>query len=139
MMDIRLIANETDYAAALAEIKRLWGAEPGTADRDKLEILAMLAQRYEREREPLPTLSPLEAIKFRMEQQHLTRRDLVPILGTRARVSEILNGRRSLTLEMIRRLHERLGIPLESLIGRTRKPARRARSTGATKRRQRAA
>jgi HTH-type transcriptional regulator/antitoxin HigA len=115
-MDIRLIGTDAEYEEALAEIKRLFGAKSGTPEASRLELLAMLAQRYEREREPLPDLDPVEAIKFRMDQQGLTRKDLLPIFGTTARVSEILNGKRALTLEMIRQLHDRLSIPLESLI-----------------------
>ena len=115
-MEIRLLATNADYEEALAEIRRLWNAKPGSVERNKLEVLAMLAHRYEREREPLPELDPIEAIKFRMDQQGLSRRDLLGIFGTTARVSEVLNGRRPLTLDMIRNLHGQLGIPLESLI-----------------------
>ena len=138
-MEIRLIADERSYAEALAEIKRLWGARAGTAERDRLEILAMLAQRYEREREPLPPLSPLDAIRFRVEQLQLARKDLLPIFGTTARVSEVLSGKRALSLEMIRKLNDRLGIPLESLVQRTPAPRRAKRGRPAAKRRKRAA
>jgi HTH-type transcriptional regulator / antitoxin HigA len=116
-MDIRLIGTDTDYNEALAELQRLWGAEPGSADEAKLELLAMLVHTYERSREPLPHLDPVSAIKFRMEQQGITRKDLLHVFGTTARVSEILSGKRALTLDMIRKLHALYAIPLESLIG----------------------
>lgn len=125
-MQVRLIQTERDYVAALSEIRRLWNAKAGTPRAAKLELLAMLAHRYEREREPLPALDPIEAIRFRMEQQGLTRKDLVPIFGTTGRVSEVLSGRRALSLEMIRRLHYKLGIPLEALIPQ--KPVRPKRN-----------
>jgi len=129
-VDIRLIATDADYEEAIAEIKRLWASEAGSPDRGKLELLAMLAHRFEREREPLPPLDPVQAIRFRMEQKGLERKDLLPIFGTSARASEILSGKRALTLEMIRKLHLKLDIPLESLI----QPAkRRARAKAAAK------
>jgi len=115
-MDIRPIATDDDYKAALAEIKRLWAAEADSPQAQKLEVLAMLAQNYERRRAPLPKADPIEAIKFRMDQQGLSRKDLLPIFGTTARISEILSGKRPLTLEMVQKLHFRLGIPLDSLV-----------------------
>jgi len=115
-MDIRLLSTDEDYQEALAEIERLWDVESGTPGEAKLELLAMLVHNYERSHEPLPTLDPIEAIKFRMDQQGLTRKDLLPVFGTTARVSEVLNGKRALTLEMIRKLHDKFAIPLESLI-----------------------
>jgi HTH-type transcriptional regulator/antitoxin HigA len=115
-MDIRPIRTDADHDEALAEIERLWGAEPGTPEEAKLDLLAMLVHNFERAREPLPPLDPIEAIKFRMEQQGLSRKQLLPIFGTTARVSEVLNGKRALTLDMIRKLHRALDIPLESLI-----------------------
>jgi HTH-type transcriptional regulator/antitoxin HigA len=114
-----------DYEAALAEIKRLWSVEAGSPEAQKIEVLAMLAQSFERAREPLAKPNPIEAIKFRMDQQGLTRKDLLPIFGTTARISEILSGKRSLTLEMVQKLHYRLGIPLESLVVPERRRARR--------------
>jgi HTH-type transcriptional regulator/antitoxin HigA len=136
-MQPRLIATQADYETALSEIRRLWDAEPGSPRAEKLELLAMLAHRYERDREPLPTADPIEAIKFRMDQQGLTRRDLAPIFGTTGRLSEVMSGKRALSLEMIRKLHFRLGIPLESLIPE--KPLRSRRRTLARKPRIRAA
>ena len=116
-MDIRLIATDADYKEALAEVERLWGAAPGTPDEGKLELLAMLVHNYERSLEPMPPGDPVEAIKFRMEQQGLSRKALLPVFGTTARISEVLSGKRALTLDMIRKLHAVFGIPLESLIG----------------------
>jgi HTH-type transcriptional regulator/antitoxin HigA len=137
-MNVRLIATEQDYEEALAEIRRLWASKPGTCERDKLELLAMLVHQYERQREPIPELDPVAAIRFRMEQQGLTRKELVPIFGTTGRVSEVLNGKRGLTVEMIRRLHARLGIPLASLIGRPARsrPPRQNRASAGSKRRK---
>ena len=116
-MDIQPIKSEANYNAALLEIDALWGAAEGTADVDRLDILLTLVESYEAKHHPIPPPDPIEAIKFRMEQMNLTRRDLEPIIGSRARVSEVINRRRSLSLPMIRKLHYTLHIPLESLIG----------------------
>ena len=116
-MDIRLIATDADYKEALAEVERLWGAAPGTPEEGKLELLAMLVHNYERSLEPMPPLDPVEAIKFRMDQEGLSRKALLPVFGTTARISEVLGGKRALTLDMIRKLHALFGIPLNSLIG----------------------
>lgn len=124
-MDIRIIVTETDYKEALAEIDRLWGAVAGSPEEARLELLAMLVHNYERSLEPLPTLDPVDAIKFRMEQQGLSRKDLLPVFGTTARVSEVLSGKRALTLEMIRKLHALFDIPLESLVGQAEPPAKK--------------
>jgi HTH-type transcriptional regulator/antitoxin HigA len=129
-MDIKLITSEVEHKKALAEIERLWDAKPNTPDEAKLELLAMLVHNYERSRWPIPEPDPIEAIKFRMEQQGLTRKDLLPVFGTTARASEILTGKRSLTLDMIRKLHDRFAIPLESLVAPTKK-RRRGRRRGA--------
>ena len=115
-MDIQPIKNEDDYDHALADIETLWGAEEGTADGDKLDILLILAEAYEDKHHKIAPPDPIEAIKFRMEQMNLTRKDLEPFIGGRGRVSEVLNHRRSLSLSMIRRLHSNLSIPLECLI-----------------------
>jgi HTH-type transcriptional regulator/antitoxin HigA len=130
-MDIRLIGTEEDYNEALAEIARLWDAEASSRDEAKLELLAMLVHNYERSREPLPPLAPIEAIKFRMDQQGLTRKDLLPVFGTTARVSEVLSGKRALTLDMIRKLHALFDISLEALIAPTKPtPARKSKKSG---------
>jgi HTH-type transcriptional regulator/antitoxin HigA len=116
MTDLWPIRTEEDYEAALAEIGRLWGAKSGTSDGDRLEVLATLVDAYESEHFPMDPPDPIDAIKFRMEQQALTRKDLERLLGTRTRVSEVLNRKRNLSIAMIRRLHEELGISAETLI-----------------------
>jgi HTH-type transcriptional regulator/antitoxin HigA len=116
MAAIRPIRTEHDYAAALAEVERLWGAAAGTPEGDRLDVLATLIDAYEAERDPVDPPDPIEAIRFRMEQQGLTRKDLEAILGTSTRVSEVLNRKRGLSIAMIRRLHAELGIPAEVLI-----------------------
>ena len=115
-MDIKPIRTEADHEAALAEIERLWAAAPGTAESDRLEVLATLVEAYEERHHPIPPPDPIEAIRFRMEQLGMSRRDLEPFIGPRGRVSEIFNRTRGLTLPMIRRLHEKLGIPADVLI-----------------------
>ena len=120
MKALKPIRNEADYEAALAEIERLWGARADTAEGDRLDILATLVDAYENEYYPMDQPDPIEAIKFRMEQQGLTRKDLEGILGSRTRVAEVLNRRRGLSMNMIRRLHAKLGIPAEVLIRPTR-------------------
>lgn len=114
--ELRPIRNEGDYEGALAEVERLWGAKSGSPDGDRLDILATLIDAYEAEHYPLDPPDPIEAIKFRMEQQGLTRKDLEPIIGTRTRVAEVLNRKRGLSIEMIRRLHDSLGISADVLI-----------------------
>ena len=121
--EIKPVRSEADYQAALSEVERLWGAKLGTPAGDRLDILATLIDAYESEHEPMDPPDPIEAIKFRMEQQGLTRRDLETMLGSRARVAEILNRKRDLSIGMIRRLHERLGISADVLIRPTRKSA----------------
>ena len=116
MKPLKPLKTEADYKAALAEIERLWGAKSGTSRGDRLDILATLVDAYENEQSPMDPPDPIEAIKFRMEQQGLTRKDLEGILGTRTRVAEVLNRRRGLSITMIRRLHEQLGISPEVLI-----------------------
>ena len=116
MKTIRPIRTKTDYQTALAEIERLWDARKGTPDFDRLEVLSTLVNAYEEARHPIEPPDPIEAIKFRMEQMGLTRKDLEPFIGSRARVSEVLNRRRGLTLEMMRRLNSGLGIPAEVLL-----------------------
>lgn len=112
----RPIRCMSDYEQALAEVERLWGARSGTAEGDKLDVLATLIDAYEAVHFPLDPPDPIDAIRFRMEQQGLTRKDLEPLLGSRSRVSEVLNRRRGLSIEMIRRLHQTLGISADVLI-----------------------
>ena len=122
--DIKPIRSKRDYETALAEVSRLWGAKKGTPEGDRLDVLATLLDAYETEHFPMDPPDPIEAIKFRMEQQGLSRRDLEPLIGTRTRVAEILNRKRSLSIAMIRRLNAQLGIPAEVLI----RPTRRQRA-----------
>ncbi len=120
-IELKPIRNTADYEAALAEVERLWGAKAGTPKGDRLDILATLIDAYEATRFPFDRPDPIDAIKFRMEQMGLTRKDLEPLIGSRARVAEVLNRKRSLSIEMIRRLNDRLGIPAEILIQPTRR------------------
>jgi HTH-type transcriptional regulator/antitoxin HigA len=119
--EIKPIRNERDYEAALEEVERLWGAKAGTSQGDRLDVLATLIDAYEAEHYPMDPPDPIEAIKFRMEQQGLTRKNLEEIIGTRTRIAEVLNRKRGLSITMIRRLHERLGISAEVLIRPSRK------------------
>lgn len=118
-MNIRPIRTRTDYKTALRELSAYFDDEPapGTEEGDRFEILLTLVEAYEARNFPIGAPDPLEAIRFRMEQGGLTVKDLVPSIGQPNRVYEVLNGKRSLTLEMIRNLHRNLGIPAESLIG----------------------
>jgi HTH-type transcriptional regulator/antitoxin HigA len=114
--ELKPIRTKADYKKACAEVERLWGARRGTTKGDRLDVLATLLDTYEAEHYPMDPPDPIEAIKFRMEQQGLTRKDLEPIIGTRTRVAEVLNRKRGLSIDMIRRLHDRLGISAEVLI-----------------------
>lgn len=118
--ELRPIRTEADYDAALAEVERLWGAKSGTAKGDRLDVLATLIEAYEARHYPMDPPDPIEAIRFRMEQQGLTRKDLEPMIGARNRVAEVLNRKRGLSIEMIRQLHDKLGISAEVLIRPTR-------------------
>ena len=121
--EIKPIRTKRDHDAALKEIERVWGAKAGTPEGDRLDVLATLVDAYEAEHYPMDPPDPIEAIKFRMEQQGLTRTDLEEIIGTRTRIAEVLNRKRGLSIAMIRRLHERLGISAEVLIRPSRKRA----------------
>ncbi len=115
-MDIRPIKTKKDYNAALKRVEELWGAKDNTPEGDEFEILFTLIEFYEEKHYPIPPPHPLESIKFRMEQGQVDDRELTKILGGRSRKSEILSGRRKLSLNMIRELHEKLKIPAEILI-----------------------
>ena len=115
-MNLKPIKNKTHYNQALKRINELWGAKRNTEKGDELDVLLLLVEKYEEEHYPIPPSDPVEAIKFLMEQKGLTRKDLEPYLGTRARVSEVLNKKRNLTLPMIKKLHEGLNIPYNCLI-----------------------
>ncbi|MCP4699190.1 MAG: DNA-binding protein [Gammaproteobacteria bacterium] len=117
MNRVPLIKTETDYEAALERIEALWGAEPDTAEGDEFELLCVRVEAYEDLHYPIEPPDPIEAIKFTMEHKNLKRKDLEPYIGSRGRVSEVLNHKRDLSINMIRNLHKGLGIPLESLLG----------------------
>ncbi|MBU2645673.1 transcriptional regulator [bacterium] len=115
-MNIKPIRTETDYYTTLKEIESLMMAELDSPEGEKLDVLVTLVESYEAKHFPLDLPDPVEAIKFEMERKGLTAKDLEPMIGKRNRVYEILNRKRPLTLKMIWRLHEGLGIPAESLI-----------------------
>jgi HTH-type transcriptional regulator/antitoxin HigA len=116
-MTIAPIKTAKDYDRALFRIEQLMDAKRGTKAGDELDVLTTLVEAYEAKHHAVYPPDPIDAIEFRMDQLGMTRKDLESLLGGRGRVSEILNGKRSLSLEMIRRLHRKLHIPLESLIG----------------------
>jgi HTH-type transcriptional regulator/antitoxin HigA len=123
-MEIKPLRTRADHERALREIERLWGVRKSTADGDRLDVLATLAEAYEREHFPIDPPDPIEAIRFRLEQQGLDSHALVGVIGGRSRVYEVMERKRALSLTMIRRLHQRFGIPAEVLI----QPVRTARS-----------
>jgi HTH-type transcriptional regulator/antitoxin HigA len=114
-MNIKPIKTEQDYNNALNKIESLMDAKPNTSQMDELEVLTTLVEVYEEQNYKIDAPDPIEAIKFRMEQEGLKQKDLVSIVGSKSRVSEILNKKRKLTIEMIRNLHKQLHIPVESL------------------------
>jgi len=115
-MNIKPIKTKKDYQAALKRIEELWGSKDNTPKGDEFEVLFTLVESYEDKHYPIPSPNPIEAIKFRLEQGEVDEKELTKILGGRSRKSEILSGRRKLSLNMIRALHEKLNIPAESLI-----------------------
>lgn len=121
-MNIKPVRTKTDYRAALREIETLMPAKANSPEGERLDVLVTLVQAFEAKHYPMDLPDPVEAIKFRMEQSGLAPKDLVPMIGQINRVYEVLNRTRPLTLPMIRRLHQDLGIPAESLI---RPPAER--------------
>src|SRR6266481_1324510 len=125
-MDIKPIKSERDYEQALQRVESLWKSPEGSVESDELDVLATLIEAYEREHYPVDLPDPIEAIKFRLEQQGKSTRALVGIIGQRTRVYEVLQKKRTLSLEMIRNLHEKLGIPANVLIqpGRNRKQSK---------------
>jgi len=117
-MKARIIKTTIQYQTALARIDKLMDAKPNTPEGDELEVLALLVHEYEDKVFPIDKPDPVTAIRFRMEQKGLQPRDLVPYFGSRSRVSEVLSGKRNLSLKMIRALVEGLGIPADILLGR---------------------
>ncbi len=125
-MLIKPIKTEADHAAALHEIERLWGAEERTSEGDRLEVLTTLVEAYEQAHFPMDAPDPIEAIKFRLEQQGADKKTLIGVIGNRTRVYEVLRRDRPLSLGMIRRLNQTLNIPAEVLIRPVRKRKRTA-------------
>lgn len=115
-MTIKLIKTKKDYQNALNRLEAIFDASPGTLDGDELEILALLIEKYEDKNFPIEAPDPIEAIKFRMEQMGYKQKDLEKVIGHKGHVSEILNGKRKLNLDMVRKIHSTLHIPLESLV-----------------------
>ena len=115
-MKLKPIKNDRELSRALMRIDELWGAKPNTPRGDELDVLILLVEKYEDEHYAIPASDPIEAIKFLMEQNSLSRKDLEPYIGTSGRVSEVLSKKRTLTLAMIKKLHEGLKIPYECLI-----------------------
>jgi HTH-type transcriptional regulator/antitoxin HigA len=124
-MEIKPIRTKADYEKALREIERVWGAKEGTPDGDRLDVVTTLIEAYERKHFPTDAPDPIEAIRFRLEQQGLDHRALIGVIGGRSRVYEVMKRKRALSLAMIRRLHERFGIPAEVLIRPSPAPRRR--------------
>lgn len=115
-MKLKVIRTEEDYQEALARLEKIFDSKPGSKNGDELEILSILIDQYEKEHFPIDLPDPIEAIKFRMDQMGLKQKDLAEIVGFKSRVSEILNKKRKLTLEMVRKLNTALRIPTEVLI-----------------------
>jgi|ERR1044071_9126400 HTH-type transcriptional regulator/antitoxin HigA len=123
-MEIKPVRSETDYENALHRVEELWGSDSGTPEGDELDILVPLIEAYEREHYPIDLPNPIDAIKFRLEQEGKDFRSLIGIIGQRTRVYEVMRGSRSLSLNMIRKLHSKLEIPAEVLI----QPSRRSKT-----------
>ncbi len=115
-MKLKPVKNDRELNHALKRIDELWGAKPNTSRGDELDVLMLIVEKYEDENFAIPSSDPIEAIKFLMEQNSLSRKDLELYIGTSGRVSEVLNKKRNLTLAMIKKLHDGLKIPYESLI-----------------------
>lgn len=130
-MTVRPIRSENEYEQALRRVEKLWGSASKTPRGDELEVLVTLIEAYEREHYPIDLPDPIAAIRFRLEQAGQDVRALIGIIGQRTRVYEVMRGDRPLSLNMIRKLHEKLGIPAEVLIqpGRRRERGRRGRGS----------
>ena len=115
-MKLKVIKTEADYEKALKRFEKLFDATANTTEGDEAELLALLIDSYEKENYPIDAPNPIEAIKFRMEQMNLNRKDMAKIIGYQSRVTEILSKKRKLSLPMIRSLHDKLRIPYESLM-----------------------
>ncbi len=115
-MNIKPIRNDDDLRAAFVRLEAIFQAPEGSPEADEMEVLVALVESYENKHYPVGPADPVEAIKFRMEQQGLAPKDLEPFIGPRGRVSEVLNRKRALSLRMVKRLHDGLKIPYESLL-----------------------
>ncbi|MCK9201122.1 MAG: helix-turn-helix domain-containing protein [Gallionella sp.] len=115
-MNIKPVRNDDDLRAAFKRLERVYQAQEGTPEADEMEILVTLIEAYEHKHFSTGVVDPVEALKFRMEQQGLTQKDLEPYIGSSGRVSEVLNHKRRLSLQMVKRLHDGLNIPYESLL-----------------------
>src|SRR5579862_4308073 len=133
-MDIKPIRGEADHERALRRVEELWNALEGSAEGDELDILATLIEAYEREQCPIELPDPIEAIKFRLEQQGKDSRALIGVIGQRTRVCEVMQGKRPLSLKMIRNLYEKFDIPAEVLIRPTRRRHKVSRSSARLRR-----
>jgi HTH-type transcriptional regulator/antitoxin HigA len=122
-MTIHPIHTEAEHAAAIARIEALWDAQPGTPEHDEIEVLAILVSAYEDAHWPAQPVDAVGAIKFHMQQNGFRQKDLASVIGSASRASEVLSGRRALTVEMIKAIHAAWSIPLESLIGVERRVA----------------
>ena len=130
-MRIKPIRGEADYDEALHRVEALWGSKSGTTEGDALDVLVPLIEAYEREHYPIDFPDPIDAIKFRLEQQGKDYRSLVGVIGQRTRVYEVMRGARPLSLNMIRKLHDKLGIPAEVLIQSPQPPRKRVKRESA--------
>ena len=124
-MKPKVIKTEAQYRATMARIDRIFDAEPGTPKGDELELLLLLLETYEDEKYPIDPPDPVAALRFRMEQQGLKAKDLIPFIGSKSKVSEVLSGRRPLSLTMIRKLVEGLGMSPDVALRRTKAHARK--------------
>ncbi len=115
-VNVIVIRNDDDLEAAVERVAELWGSAVGTPEGDELHALSILIEAYENAHHPVPLPTPIEAIRFVMDQRKLRNRELEPFIGPASRVSEVLSGKTKLTVKMIRKLHDGLGIPLESLV-----------------------
>lgn len=115
-MKIKVLKTEEDYGKALKRLEIIFDAQANTPEGDEAELLGILIEKYEDEHYPIDPPDPIEAIKFRMEQMNMDKKDLAEIIGYKSRVSEIFSRKRKLNLEMIRRLHKKMKIPYESLL-----------------------
>ena len=116
-MKVKVIKTEKDYEQALSRLEEIFHAPADTPEGDEAEVLSILIEKYEDKHYPIEAPDPIEAIKFRMEQMDMRKKDLAEVIGYKSRVSEVLSRRRKLTLKMIRNLHEKMNIPYESLMG----------------------